>query len=125
MFGIVADVAGCAAFVSGDELRWNMVLGLKSVSNLSTVVGLAIHDDLRARVAAGTVAAAAAAAAAGVGCSVDSLIELLEAAAESATLATESLVNVISLSPNTAIGQLLAIRGASKPSAEHEEEEGG
>lgn len=124
MFGIVADVAGCAAFVSGDELRWNMVLGLKSVSNLSTVVGLAIHDDLRARVAAGTVAAAAAAAA-GVGCSVDSLIELLEAAAESATLATESLVNVISLSPNTAMGQLLAIRGASKPSAEHEEEEGG
>lgn len=124
MFGIVADVAGCAAFVSGDELRWNMVLGLKSVSNLSTVVGLAIHDDLRARVAAGTVAAAAVAAA-GVGCSVDSLIELLEAAAESATLATESLVNVISLSPNTAMGQLLAIRGASKPSAEHEEEEGG
>lgn len=120
MFGIVADVAGCVAFVSGDELRWNMVLGLKSVSNLSTVVGLAIHDDLRARVAAGTVAAAA-----GVGCSVDSLIELLEAAAESATLATESLVNVISLSPNTAMGQLLAIRGASKPSAEHEEEEGG
>lgn len=94
-----------------------MVLGLKSVSNLSTVVGLAIHDDLRARVAAGTVAA--------VGCSVDSLIELLEAAVESATVATESLVNVISLSPNTAMGQLLAIRGASKPSTEQEEEEGG
>lgn len=123
MFGIVADVAGCVAvFVSGDELRWNMVLGLKSVSNLSTVVGLAIHDDLRARVAAGTVAAAAVAA---VGCSVDSLIELLEAAAESATLATESLVNVISLSPNTAMGQLLAIRGASRTSAEQEEEEEG
>lgn len=121
MFGIVADVAGCVAvFVSGDELRWNMVLGLKSVSNLSTVVGLAIHDDLRARVAAGTVAAVAA-----VGCSVDSLIELLEAAAESATLATESLVNVISLSPNTAMGQLLAIRGASRTSAEQEEEEEG
>lgn len=120
MFGIVADVAGCVAvFVSGDELRWNMVLGLKSVSNLSTVVGLAIHDDLRARVAAGTVVAAAAA----VDCSVDSLIELLEAAAESATLATESLVNVISLSPNTAMGQLLAIRGASRTSAEQEEEE--
>lgn len=120
MFGIVADVAGCVAvFVSGDELRWNMVLGLKSVSNLSTVVGLAIHDDLRARVAAGTVAAAA------VDCSVGSLIELLEAAAESATLATESLVNVISLSPNTAMGQLLAIRGASRTSAEQEEEEEG
>lgn len=122
MFGIVADVAGCVAvFVSGDELRWNMVLGLKSVSNLSTVVGLAIHDDLRARVAAGTVAAAAAA----VDCSVGSLIELLEAAAESATLATESLVNVISLSPNTAMGQLLAIRGASRTLAEQEEEEEG
>lgn len=116
MIGIAADVAGCAAFVSGDELRWNMVLGLKSVSNLSTVVGLAIHDDLRARVGA---------AAAAVDCSVDSLKELLEAAAESATLATESLVNVISLSPNTAMGQLLAISGASKPSAEHVEEEGG
>lgn len=91
------------------------MLGLKSVSNLSTVVGLAIHEDFRAR-AAGAVADAGAAVAAGV----DSLIELLEAAAERATLATESLVNVISLSPNTAMGQVLVINGASKPSEEEE-----
>lgn len=122
---IVAAVAGdavaWAAFVSGDELRWNMVLGLNSVSNLSTVVGLAIHEDFLAR-AAGAVVIVAAAAGAAVAAVVESLIELLEAAAERATPATESLVNVISLSPNTAMGQLLVISGASKPS---EEAEGG
>lgn len=122
---IVAAVAGdavaWAAFVSGDELRWNMVLGLNSVSNLSTVVGLAIHEDFLAR-AAGAAAIVAVAAGAAVVAAVESLIELLEAAAERATPATESLVNVISLSPNTAMGQLLVISGASKPS---EEAEGG
>lgn len=122
---IVAAVAGdavaWAAFVSGDELRWNMVLGLNSVSNLSTVVGLAIHEDFLAR-AAGAVVIVAAAVGAAVAAAVESLIELLEAAAERATPATESLVNVISLSPNTAMGQLLVISGASKPS---EEAEGG
>lgn len=122
---IVAAVAGdavaWAAFVSGDELRWNMVLGLNSVSNLSTVVGLAIHEDFLAR-AAGAVVIVAAAVGAAIAAAVESLIELLEAAAERATPATESLVNVISLSPNTAMGQLLVISGASKPS---EEAEGG
>lgn len=121
MFVIVAAVAGdavaWAAFVSGDELRWNMVLGLNSVSNLSTVVGLAIHEDFLARAAAGAVVIVAAAGAT-VAAAVESLIELLEAAAERATPATESLVNVISLSPNTAMGQLLVINGASKPSEE-------
>lgn len=125
MLVIVAAVAGdavaWAAFVSGDELRWNMVLGLNSVSNLSTVVGLAIHEDFLAR-AAGAVVIVAAAVGAAIAAAVESLIELLEAAAERATPATESLVNVISLSPNTAMGQLLVISGASKPS---EEAEGG
>lgn len=39
------------ALDSGDELRWNMLLGLNSVSNLSTVVGFAIQEAFLARVA--------------------------------------------------------------------------
>jgi len=41
------------ALDSGDELRWNMLLGLNNVNNLSTVVGFAIQEALRARAAVG------------------------------------------------------------------------
>lgn len=85
---------------------------LNIVSSLSTADGLAIHDVFRARVCGALLTGSAGGSDSG------SLLRtgfvlFAAAAAERATTPADSLVNVMSLSPNTARGQILC--GTSGP----------
>jgi len=92
-----------------------MVPVLNNVSSLSTADGLAIHEVFRVRVCGALLTGSEG------GTTSDSLsitgfkLPAAAAAAERATTPADSLVNVMSLSPNTARGQVLG--GASGPEA--------